>query len=78
MEQSMQYRKDTPAGDKKSFMDLFITKAGDPAVLLGISSVPVRDSVAALPVGANDPTTNANVMVGTRNGNSCSPIRKQY
>lgn len=78
MEQSMQYRTDTPAGDKKNFMDLFIKKAGDPAVLAGISKVAVRDSVAALPINGNNPTTNSNVMVGTRYGNSCSPIRKLY
>lgn len=78
VEQSIQYRTDTPAGLKKDFMNLFITKAGDPNVLLGISNVAVRNSVAALPIGANDPTTNSNVMVGTRYGNSCSPIRKLY
>ncbi|MHB0986992.1 MAG: hypothetical protein ACYC05_15555 [Sulfuricella sp.] len=83
MEQSMQYRTDTPAGLKKDFMDLFITKAGDPDILNGISSTGVRDSVAAVPVNftpvvdATGAVTN-NVMVGTRFGNSCKPIRKQY
>ena len=77
-EQSMQYRNTLPAGIKKDFINLFITKAGDPNVLLAISNVGVRDSVAAVPVGSNDPTTNTNVMKGTRYGNSCSPIRKLY
>ncbi|MFA5240800.1 MAG: hypothetical protein WC029_02865 [Sulfuricella sp.] len=85
MEQSIQYPATTPAGLKKDFMNLFITKASDPVILNGISSIGVRNSVSALPVGSNTPVVNTttglvtnNVMVGTRNGNSCTPIRKLY
>ena len=79
-EQSMQVRADLYPATRtmRKFIDLFIKKAGDPAILAGISNVAVRDSVAALPINGNTPATSTNVMKGTRYGNSCSPIRKLY
>ena len=79
-EQSMQYRADLlpTTSIKRKFLDLFIKRVGDPAVLAGISDVAVRDSIAALPINGNTPATSTNVMKGTRYGNSCSPIRQLY
>lgn len=77
MEQTMQYRKSQPNGNVKSFMNAFRKQAGDPNVLNAIANVGVRNSVIALPINY-DPTAHTNVMKGTRNGNSCSPIRKTF
>ncbi len=72
-ELSMQYRTGSvdplPAGDKKVFVDEFIKRSGDPVVLASLSTAA---AVAAVPI--NFPVTTANVMKGTRFGNSCQPI----
>jgi len=85
VELSMQYRKDPVtnahgdviaalSGLKKDFADEFIQRAGDPAFNTG----PVT---AALPP-TYIPTLDAfgvptnNVARGTRNGNTCSPLKK--
>lgn len=73
-ELSMQYRTGALdpllAGDKKDFVDEFIRRSGDPVVLASLSTA---DAVAAVPI--NFSTTTANVMKGTRFGNSCQPIQ---
>lgn len=75
-ELSMQYRTGAvnplPTGDKKVFIDEFIKRSGDPAVLATLSTA---NAVAAVPI--NFPVTTANVMKGTRFGNSCQPIQPQ-
>jgi len=55
------------AGTKKTFVDEFIKRAGDPA----FNNVP---HTAALPP-TYDPTTTANVAKGTRFANMCSPLQ---
>lgn len=73
-ELSMQYRTGAvnplPAGNKKTFVDEFIKRSGDPVVLASLSTAA---AVAAVPI--NFPVTTANVMKGTRFGNSCQPIQ---
>ena len=81
VEVSMQYRKVAVtntfgdnvaalAGTKKTFVDEFIKRAGDPA----FNNVP---QAAALPP-TYDPTTTANVAKGTRFANMCSPLQLLY
>jgi len=68
-EATMQYRNGNngsvalPAA-KQLFVDAFITRAGDPDVLLQIDAEGVRNSVIAVPVGANDPN-DATVVTHT-------------
>lgn len=81
VELTMQYRKvavtnvfgdNVPAlsGAKKTFVDEFIKRAGQPAFN-------TSTWVAALPP-TYDPTTTANVAKGTRFGNTCSPLQKLF
>ncbi len=58
------------AGTKKTFVDEFIKRAGDPT----FNNVP---HTAALPP-TFDPTSTANVAKGTRFANMCSPLQLLY
>lgn len=88
-EVTMQYRVDgyintagnfvagaVPAGvetQRRDFIDLFIQRAGDPAILNTIASSVTRAASVALPSAVNNPSTNNNVAFVTRNGNMCAP-----
>lgn len=83
-ELSMQYHPTIYSAfppNKRTFIDLFINRAGDPAVLNAISSTQLRNATAALPISyvPDEVTaTGQNVTRVTRFGNSCSPLRRVY
>lgn len=83
-EQSMQYLPShfaTLTPEQRAFINIFRTRAGDPLILNAISSVPLRNATAALPIDyvPNETTTaGLNTTRVTSFGNSCSPKRRVY
>lgn len=63
----------------RAFIERFISRAADPAILNLISSTTVRNATAALPLQyAPDETTPAglNTMYVTQQGNACGPVQR--
>jgi hypothetical protein len=78
-ELSMQYnnsRFGTLSTEQQTFINEFIKRGGDPAILAAISNVNVRDAVAAVPVNYTV-GSHAKVMKGTRFANSCRAVQPQ-
>ncbi len=84
-ELSMQYLPSqyaTFSAQKKAFIEIFRTRAGDPAILNQISNTALRNATAALPIDyvpnetVGDPGTNVTYV--TSFGNSCAPKRRVY
>ncbi len=68
------------AEQKKAFIDLFITRAGDPAVLNTIAKPEVAAAVAALPIYyVPDDVTAAglNTLKVSHGGGSCKPVQRK-
>ncbi|HKQ29897.1 MAG TPA: hypothetical protein VJS66_01320 [Burkholderiales bacterium] len=64
---------------RRAFINLFINRAGDPAILNQIASVPLRNATAALPINFTPGEANLeqqNTMYVTQFGNSCSPAQR--
>ena len=68
------------AEQKKAFIDLFITRAGDPTILNGIAKPEVAAAVAALPYYyAPDDVTTAglNTLKVSHSNGSCKPVQRK-
>lgn len=78
-ELSMQYNTSRYTGltaEQKTFIDEFVKRSGDPAVLAAIPNVDTRDATAAVPINFAV-GSHAKVMKGTRFANSCRPVQPQ-
>jgi hypothetical protein len=67
----------THVKNKRAFIEEFIRRAGDPAILNTISSTALKNATAALPLAyAPDESTaeGLNTMYVTHQGNACSPV----
>lgn len=65
--------------NKRAFIEEFIRRAGDPAILNAITIVQVKNATAALPLSGDyvpdEITPNGlNTMYVTHQGNACSPV----
>ena len=68
--------------NKRAFIEEFIRRAGDPAILNQITNVQLKNAIAALPLAYVPDESTAdglNTMYVTRQGNACSPaVRYPY
>ena len=67
----------THVKNKRAFIEEFIRRAGDPAILNTITNVQLKNATAALPLAyAPDESTaeGLNTMYVTHQGNACSPV----
>jgi hypothetical protein len=63
--------------NKRAFIEEFMRRAGDPAILSAITNVQLKNASAALPIAYTpDETTpdGMNTMYVTHQGNACSPV----
>lgn len=63
--------------NKRAFIEEFIRRAGDPAILNAITNVQLKNATAALPLAYVPDETTAlglNTMYVTHQGNACSPV----
>jgi hypothetical protein len=67
----------THVKNKRAFIEEFIRRAGDPAILNTITNVQLKNATAALPLAYVPDETTAeglNTMYVTHQGNACSPV----
>jgi hypothetical protein len=63
--------------NKRAFIEEFIRRAGDPAILNAITNVQLKNATAALPLAYVPDESTAdglNTMYVTHQGNACSPV----